>query len=267
MILLRFRRAAVLCLLLAASVLAGCATAPGADPRDPWESYNRRVTRFNEVLDDNVLQPVAKGYQTVFPRVVRTGVSNFFGNLADVWSTANNLLQLKPRETVESLARVGINSTVGLLGLVDVASKSNIERHREDFGQTLGHWGMGTGPYLVLPLLGPSTLRDTAALPVDWRGDLVNSADERIRGAFTALRLVDRRAAFLGAGNVLDAAALDKYTFVREAHLQRRRGSQSPSRPTEPEERYDLPEVPAPQAPAVSPPAGSSPSSSSTNSP
>ncbi len=119
----------------------------------------------------------------------------------------------------------------------------------------------------MLPLLGPSTLRDTVALPVDWRGDLVNSADERIRGAFTAIRIIDKRAAFLGAGNVLDAAALDKYTFVREAHLQRRRGSQSPSRPSEPEERYDLPEAPVPQAPAVSPPAGSSPASSPTNRP
>lgn len=233
-----FKTALSLCLAL---VLVGCAST-GKDPRDPWESYNRQVTDFNVALDEAVLEPVAKGYQTVFPGAVREGVSNFFGNISDVWSTANNLLQAKPRETVESLARVGINTTVGLLGLIDVATELNIPKHREDFGQTLGRWGVGPGPYLVLPVLGPSTLRDTAALPVDWKGDLVNTTDGVVRAPLSVLRVIDKRANFLGAGNVLEAAALDKYTFIREAYLQRRRGAQPPSKVSEPEERYDLPE-------------------------
>lgn len=247
-----FKTALCLCLAL---VLSACAST-GKDPRDPWESYNRQVTDFNVALDENLLEPVAKGYQTVFPGVVRQGVGNFFGNLSDVWSTVNNLLQIKPLETVESLARVGINSTVGLLGLIDVASELNIQRHREDFGQTLGYWGMPPGPYLVLPVLGPSTLRDTATLPVDWKGDLLSTADAGIRVPLSVLRVVDRRANFLGAGQVLDAAALDKYTFIREAYLQRRRGS-GPRVPVkqEPEERYDLPEPGTPQAPAPAAPA------------
>ncbi len=240
------RAASALCL---AVLLSGCATT-GKDPRDPWEGYNRQITEFNLVLDENVLEPVAKGYQTVFPGVVRAGVNNFFGNLSDVWSTANNLLQAKPRETTQSLLRVGINSTLGLFGLIDVATELNIPRHKEDFGQTLGRWGVPPGPYVVLPVLGPSTLRDTVALPVDWKGDLLNSADVTIQTPLSVLRVVDKRANYLGAGNVLDAAALDKYTFIREAYLQRRRGSQPSNKPAEPEERYDLPEPGTPAVPA-----------------
>ncbi len=235
--------------VLAPLLLAGCATT-GADPRDPWEPYNRSMTRFNDAVDEAVLQPVAKGYQTVLPGPVRQGVNNFFGNLSDVWSTVNNLLQLKPRETAESLARVGINSTLGLLGLVDVASGLNIPRHREDFGQTLGHWGVGTGPYLVLPLLGPSTLRDAAALPVDWKGDLLNNAEAQIQAPLSVLRVVDRRANLLLASDMLGTVALDRYTFIRDAHLQRRRAAGPTPIRTEPEERYDLPEPsPSPAAP------------------
>ncbi len=237
--------------LCVALLLSGCATT-GKDPRDPWEGYNRQITEFNLVLDENVLEPVAKGYQAVFPGVVRAGVSNFFGNLSDVWSTANNLLQAKPRETTESLFRVSINSTLGLFGLIDVATELNIPRHKEDFGQTLGHWGVPLGPYLVLPVLGPSTLRDTVALPVDWKGDLLNIYDFAVQSPLSVLRVVDKRANYLGAGNVLDAAALDKYTFIREAYLQRRRGSQPSNKPAEPEERYDLPEPGTPVVPAPS---------------
>jgi phospholipid-binding lipoprotein MlaA len=235
--------------LALAALLSGCA-ATGKDPRDPWESYNRRITDFNVALDENVLEPVAKGYQMVFPGVLRSGINNFFGNLSDVWSTANNLLQAKPRETAASLLRVSINSTLGLLGVIDVATELDIQRHREDFGQTLGRWGVAPGPYLVLPVLGPSTLRDAAALPVDWKGDLLNSAGAKIQAPLSVLRVVDLRANFLGAGNVLEAAALDKYTFIREAYLQRRRGSAPPSAATEPEERYDLPEPVGPRSPA-----------------
>ena len=253
------RLRALLGLTLAAQLLlAGCATT-GADPRDPWESYNRKVTRFNDALDENLLQPAAKGYQTVLPNVVRRGVNNFFGNLSDVWSTVNNLLQAKPRETVESLARVGLNTTVGLLGVIDVASELDIPRHKEDFGQTLGHWGVGTGPYLVLPLLGPSTLRDTAALPIDWKGDLVQSLDAQTRVPMSVVRIVDRRANLLVASDMLGTVALDRYSFIRDAYLQRRRGAREAAaiQRAEPEERYDLPEEAPPQdapaAPAPSP--------------
>jgi phospholipid-binding lipoprotein MlaA len=246
------RRFSALLLVLALQFgLAGCATVSAgaaADPRDPWENYNRQVWRFNEAVDEAVLQPVARGYRAVVPELVRTGVSNFFGNISDVWSLVNNVLQLKPRESAQTLARVGINTTVGLFGVIDVASGVDLQRHREDFGQTLGHWGLASGPYLVLPLLGPSTLRDTAALSVDWKGDGVRMIEETtVRATLTGLRLVNLRSSVMDAGRFIDAAALDKYTFVRDAHLQRRRGTGDlPKVAPPPEERYDLPEPAAP---------------------
>jgi len=251
--------------LCLAVLLSGCATT-GKDPRDPWEGYNRQITEFNLVLDEHVLEPVAVGYQAVFPGVVRAGVNNFFGNLSDVWSTANNLLQAKPRETTESLFRVSINSTLGLFGLIDVATELKIPRHKEDFGQTLGRWGVPLGPYLVLPVLGPSTLRDTVALPMEWKGDLLNIYGFAVQSPLSVLRVVDKRANYLGAGNVLDAAALDKYTFIREAYLQRRRGSQPSNKPAEPEERYDLPEPGTPAVPLVPAPS-SAPARTGTTAP
>lgn len=245
------RCSGMLLVLVLQLALVGCATvgpSASSDPRDPWEGYNRQVWRFNEVLDDAVLLPVARGYRAVVPELVRTGVSNFFGNISDVWSLVNNVLQLKPLESAQTLVRVGLNTTVGLLGVIDVASGVNLPRHREDFGQTLGHWGLASGPYLVLPLLGPSTLRDTAALPVDWKGDLVRSLDEdAIRLGLTSVRLVNLRSSVIDAGRFIDAAALDRYTFVRDAHLQRRRGTGDlPKVAPPPEERYDLPEPAAP---------------------
>ncbi len=243
------RRVALVLLLGLQALLLGCATVgAGGDSRDPWEGYNRKVWRFNEAVDQAVLQPVARGYQAAVPGLVRVGVGNFFGNISDVWSFVNNALQLKPRESIHSLARVGINTTVGLLGLIDVASNVDLPRHRQDFGQTLGVWGLPSGPYLVLPLLGPSTVRDTVALPVDRQGDLVSRVqDSPARLGLTGLRVVNLRADVLQAGQVLEGAALDKYTFVRDAYMQRRRGAADlPKTRPEPEERFDLPEQPDP---------------------
>ncbi len=209
------RRVALVLLLGLQALLLGCATAgAGGDSRDPWEGYNRKVWRFNEAVDQAVLQPVARGYQAAVPGLVRVGVGNFFGNISDVWSFVNNALQLKPVESV----------------------------------QTLGVWGLPSGPYLVLPLLGPSTVRDTVALPVDRQGDLVSRVqDSPARLGLTGLRVVDLRADVLQAGQVIEGAALDKYTFVRDAYMQRRRGAADlPKTRPEPEERFDLPEQPDP---------------------
>ncbi|MGO4393103.1 VacJ family lipoprotein [Variovorax sp. M-6] len=202
----------------------GCATGPGANPADPLEPLNRQVYRFNNAVDDAVLKPVATVYQAVLPSPVRTGVSNFFGNLSDVWSFANSVAQLKLRDSAQTFMRVNVNTVFGLGGILDVATELGIDRRSEDFGQTLGRWGVPAGPYIVLPLLGPSTLRDTVALPVDIQGDLVNHvADIPVRNSMYALRYTDIRANLLRVGQLLDDAALDKYTFTRDAFLQRRR--------------------------------------------
>jgi len=211
-------------LLLLSVLLAGCASGPNADPRDPLEPLNRGVYRFNNVLDDAVLKPVASAYRDVTPVRVRQGVGNFFGNLEDVWSLVNNVLQFKGESAMDSLKRVGVNTVLGWGGIFDVATEMDIEKHTRDFGHTLGYWGVGSGPYLVLPFLGSSTLRDTVALPVDWKGDLVFQVSNiPTRNTATALRLVDRRSDLLKASTMLQEAALDEYTFIREAFLQRRR--------------------------------------------
>lgn len=213
-------------LLLGAALLTGCATVARPDPNDPLESYNRSMTRFNEQVDAMVLKPVATAYREVTPAPVRTGVSNFFANIGDVWSFVNNVLQLRAEAAGSSFMRVNVNTIFGLGGLLDVASELGIERYKQDFGLTLGRWGVGTGPYLVLPILGPSTLRDTLALPVDMKGNVVSHVDPvSARNSLYALRAVDVRANLLRAGSVLDSAALDKYSFTRDVFLQVR-GSQ-----------------------------------------
>lgn len=206
------------------AVLAGCASGPRANPADPFEPFNRGVTGFNDKVDEAVLVPVATAYQRVLPSMVRTGVSNFFGNLGDVWSFANSVAQLKLQNSAETFMRVNVNTFFGLGGLLDIATEAGIDRHEEDFGQTLGRWGVGAGPYVVLPLLGPSTLRDTAALPVDRAGSVLgNMNDVAWRNSLSVLEVVDTRAKYLRAGRLLDDAALDKYTFTRDAFLQHRR--------------------------------------------
>jgi phospholipid-binding lipoprotein MlaA len=203
------------------ALLVGCASGPRNDPRDPLEPYNRGVTQFNEQVDAIVLKPVATAYKEVTPPLVRTGVSNFFANLTDVWSFVNNVLQLRLEGAASSFMRVNVNTFLGLGGVLDVASEIGIDRYRQDFGLTLGSWGMDTGPYLVLPILGPSTVRDTLALPVDMMGNPVRYVDPTsARNSLYALRAVDARANLLRAGSVLDSAALDKYSFTRDVFLQ-----------------------------------------------
>ena len=172
-------------------MLGGCATGPTPIPRDPFEPLNRQVSQFNEGVDDAVLKPVATVYKNGVPPLVRTGVSNFFGNLGDVWSFVNSVLQFKFQNAAENFMRLNVNTFFGLGGILDIASELNIERHKEDFGQTLGRWGVPAGPYLVLPLLGPSTVRDTVALPVDYKGDL-GALRQRRGGPQCAVRAAGR---------------------------------------------------------------------------
>ncbi len=224
--------------LAALLALAACASGPNADPRDPLEPLNRSIYRFNDGVDRALLKPVAETYAEVTPGSLRTGVNNFFSNLRDGWSAVNGLLQARPREAVENAMRFGINSTLGLVGVLDIASEMGLERTTLDFGMTLGRWGLPDGPYLMLPLLGPSTLRDTVALPIDAQGDALGAVGHiPTRNELTALRVVDKRAGLLRAGEMLDRAALDPYSFVRDSYLQRRHslidGAQK-------EERYDL---------------------------
>lgn len=217
------RRSSWALLVLAIFMLSGCASGPNANSRDPLEPFNRSMYRFNDTVDRAVVKPVATAYRDVLPSPVRTGVTNFFANLQDAWSFVNNGLQLKGEAAGNSLMRFSVNTFLGLGGLLDIASEMQIERHSEDFGQTLGHWGVGAGPYLVLPLLGPSTLRDTAALPVDAQGNLVSGvSDVSTRNSLTALGLLNRRARLLEATSILDQVALDPYTFTRDAFLQGR---------------------------------------------
>ena len=237
--------------ILAIALLQGCATGPQANPADPLEPFNRGVYSFNEGLDRAVLKPVATAYQNITPSPVRTGVTNFFENISDVWSLVNNVLQGKPTEAADSLFRVTTNTLWGVGGIFDVATELKIPKHKEDFGQTLGTWGLASGPYVVLPLFGPSSVRDTAGLAVDMQGDLVSQSNNvPARNSLKTLDLVDTRANLLRAGDLLDQAALDKYAFTRDAYLQRRKSLIGGNERTEPEERFDLPEVPPAGAPA-----------------
>lgn len=212
--------------LVLAVACTGCATRPDANPADPFESFNRGVYQFNDGVDRALFKPAATIYQDLTPALVRAGISNFLGNLDDAWSFVNSVLQLKPLAAAQNFMRVNVNTVMGLGGLLDVASEMRIERQREDFGQTLGRWGVPPGPYLVLPFFGPSTVRDTIALPVDLKGDIVGNLDHvPTRNSIKVVDLLDTRAGLLRAGEALDEVALDKYTFTRDAFLQRRRNA------------------------------------------
>ncbi len=184
---------------------------------------NRSVYNFNEVLDNVAIKPAAKVYTAVLPSPVRTGIHNFLGNLGDVWSMVNSALQLKGQATVETFMRINVNTFLGLGGVLDVASEMRLEKRKEDFGQTLGRWGVKPGPYVVLPILGPSTLRDTLATPLDMKGDVVQQFnDPATRNVLSATRVMDVRSGLLESLDVIKAAALDPYTFVRDGYLQKR---------------------------------------------
>jgi phospholipid-binding lipoprotein MlaA len=239
-----------LCLLLA----AGCAST--GNPRDPLEPINRGIYQFNDGFDTVLVKPAAEFYRFIVPEFARTGVSNFFSNLNDVIVAVNNLLQGKLTHAASDVGRILVNSTVGVLGLVDVATGLGMEKHNEDFGQTLGYWGIGDGPYLVLPFLGPSNLRDTAG----WFGDfyvwpISYVEDDRTRYAVIAFRFVTIRADLLEASRILETAALDPYEFVRDAYLQRRRNLVYDGRPPPDEDDIvDEPkQKPAPDKDAAKP--------------
>jgi phospholipid-binding lipoprotein MlaA len=233
---------------LVVSIAAGCASIPpdaGKNPTDLWEVYNRHMFEFNERADQYVIKPVAEGYSKVVPEPVRDCIGNIFRNLGDIGNVINNLLQGKAYEATSDICRVAINSTVGLLGCFDVATKVGLTRSNEDFGQTMGRWGVGAGPYFVLPLLGPSTVRDTFGRVADVYSDPVSYIDQ---GAYEvtaqSLRIVDLRAGLLQASRLLEGAALDKYQFVRDGYLQRRRNliyDGNPPREKEPEEPVEEP--------------------------
>ena len=215
-----------LCAALSLIVLlsSGCATTSGVrNPQDPFEPYNRAMFEFNDALDTMILEPLARGYEFAIPEIVREGVTNFFENLLDVGNAINNLLQGKPEDAASDLGRLMWNTSVGLLGLIDVASKLGFEKHEEDFGQTLGVWGVGPGPFFMLPLLGPSTVRDAPSLIVDLlMSPLFYYEDETVRWTLRGLEIIDIRAGLFKTEEVVDEVAYDRYQFIRDAFLQRR---------------------------------------------
>lgn len=247
-------RAMVLCGAVSLVLLGGCAST--GNPRDPLEPINRGIYQFNDGVDKVLIKPAAEFYRFAIPDFMRTGVSNFFSNLNDVIVALNSLLQGKLAQAGSDAARLIVNSTVGLLGLFDVATGIGLEKHNEDFGQTLGYWGIGDGPYLVLPLIGPSSARDT----VGWVGDyytwpVTYVESDRERNVLIAVRFVTARADLLEASRILETAALDPYEFVRDAYLQRRRNLVYDGKP--PPDEDDLENgakpKPTPAAPGAAP--------------
>ena len=218
-------------MLAAAAALGGCAT---HNPRDPLEPYNRAMFHFNSNLDKVVLKPVATGYRNVTPRLMRRGVSNFFGNLGDVWSTGNEFLQGHVALGFDGVMRVGVNTVFGLFGLLDIATPLGLYRHPDDFGLTLARWGVGSGPYFVLPFFGPSTLRDATGTVVGAYYSPTRSAIQgsQTRNLATGLDIVNQRAQLLSTTDLLEQIAIDPYVFTRDAYLQRRRGQVAQTRDT-----------------------------------
>ena len=217
----------------------GCST---TNPRDPLEPMNRVVYSFNDAVDTALIRPVAEGYRAVLPQFLRTGVANVFSNINDVLIALNNLLQGKFIDAISDVGRVVINSTAGIAGFFDVATHFGMEKHNEDFGQTLGYWGVGDGPFLMLPLVGPSNLRDAAARMVDYRTDPITYVRSmRLRNSLWGTRALSQRADLLDTSKILETAALDPYEFLRDAYLQRRRNLvHDGAPPREKDERDEL---------------------------
>ena len=218
-------KAAILLSLVAAMV--GCASIPAGSersPQDPWEPFNRSVFEFNEGLDAYLLKPVVAGYRFVLPEFVRDGIYNFFSNYNDIYTALFNLLQGKPGFAFNDFMRVVVNTTMGLGGLLDLATPGGLEKHKEDWGQTLGVWGVPAGPYVVLPFFGPSNVRDTFGTVADLESDYLFRLlpDVALRNSITGLRVVNARNTYYEAGDLLDGAAIDKYSFMRDAYIQRR---------------------------------------------
>lgn len=247
-------RALLISGLMFLTLLNGCASTGNA--RDPLEPINRAIYHFNDGVDKALLKPVAEVYREVLPQFVRTGVGNFFSNINDVLIALNNLLQGKVLDAASDVGRVAINTTVGVLGVLDLATEVGLEKHDEDFGQTLGRWGMGDGPYLVLPIFGPSNLRDTFGRVVDYRTDPLTYVDpSRDRNQLWLARMINRRAELLDTSKILETAALDPYEFLRDAYLQRRRnlvydGSPPPEKDDDEEIRMK-PRAARPDAPGA----------------
>jgi phospholipid-binding lipoprotein MlaA len=260
-------RARLLLAALAVALASGCAT-NGTDARDPIEGFNRAMYGFNEGFDEAIGKPVATAYRDVLPTFVRTGVRNFFANIDDLFIGVNNLLQGKPGDAVGDFARLAFNTTIGILGLIDVASDIGLEKHNEDFGQTFGRWGAGDGPYIVWPLFGSSTVRDSIGSVLDVHFDpVLNHRPVDVRNLMFVTRATGKRADLLDASRVLEEAALDKYVFQRDAYLQRRRsliydgnppreerslrGEREPQAELAPAERSEAANDPVAAAPAI----------------
>ncbi len=213
---------AVVMTVTAACLLGGCATS--GNPRDPIEGFNRAIFDINDGLDKTLVKPIAQGYEATLPSPVRMGVTNFFSNIDDVFVAVNNLLQGKVPEALSDVGRVAVNTTIGVLGVMDVATELGLEKHEEDFGQTFGRWGVADGPYLVLPLFGSSTLRDAVGLAIDVNTDPVKEIHSvSTRNFLSVTRAINTRSGYLSADKVVEEAALDRYAYLRDAYLQRRR--------------------------------------------
>lgn len=225
------------------ATLSGCATV-ATDPRDPWEGWNRGVQTFNDKLDQYAMKPVAKGYRWITPSFVDRGISNFFSNIDDIGVTINDLLQFKFKQGGLDAGRFVVNTVAGVGGLFDVASMIDLQKHNEDFGQTLGAWGVPSGPYLVLPFFGPSSPRDTVGLVGDAAMNPITYIDiTGVRIGLFALKAIDTRADNLSTTEIADEAAVDRYAFYRDSYLQRRRHLvYDGNPPTDGEEEYELDE-------------------------
>lgn len=205
----------------------GCASIPAGvppSPNDPWEPFNRSVFQFNEGLDAYVLKPIVAGYRFILPEIIRDGIYNFFANYSDIYTALQNLLQGNPSLAFNDLMRVVVNTTMGLGGLIDLATPGGLDKHKEDWGQTFGVWGVPAGPYVVLPFFGPSNVRDTFGTVADIESDYLFTYVKNIgvRNSITGLRIINERNTYYEAGDLLDGAAIDKYSFMRDAYIQRR---------------------------------------------